>query len=172
MSLKEIHIHRCEVHPDWIIRYRPNQEQYDHFLCVNKTNGMCTSTSKPNRRAECEYGMDLFFFKQWSRGGLPAATKTARGTSGCCLLWPNLSDSETVSRRAAHSVPVREGLQLSASTSGYTPLPTGFWFTRTGCAAHELQTWRQHSNMANPRQKHSSHVNKHTRMRSWRSQNH
>lgn len=80
------------------------------LLPVNKTNATSTSMSKPNRRAECENVMDLFFFKQWNRGGLPAATNTPLGTSYAACL--NLS-SEIVAFTAAYSVSAREGLQLS-----------------------------------------------------------
>lgn len=40
---------------------------------------MSTSMSQPNQRAECENVRDLFFWKQWNWGGLPAATSTALG---------------------------------------------------------------------------------------------
>lgn len=77
---------------------------------------MSTSMSKPNRRAECENGMDLFFFKQWNWGGLPAATKTALRTSVCCLLESLLLPNTNT---AASSVSAWEGPQLSLGTSGY-----------------------------------------------------
>lgn len=107
---------------------------------VKKTNAASTSMSKPNWRAACENVTDLFFFKQWNRGGLPAATNTALGTSVCCLL-----ESLILWKSNIHSSIFCVSTRRATAQSGHLWVhhlfcPQVFAFTCTGCAAHEPGT--------------------------------
>lgn len=129
LDLNDIHLkHTGKARAAWL-------------LPVNKTNAMSTSMSQPNRRAECENARDLFFWKQWNWGGLPAATSTALRLP--CTACSNPSSPKTQHSQQLGVCQQNEGQQPSLGIPRCNIVPVFlnfchevFVFTCNGCAGH------------------------------------